>query len=82
MPNIVINTIFIAIIAIIAILVVIIAISITVITVTVATIAVIFFMMSLEVIATSGDLKEYLWTLERNLDADHQFKSLEESYRE
>ena len=36
----------------------------------------------LKVIATSGDLKEYLWTLERNLDADHQFKSLEESFRE
>ena len=38
--------------------------------------------MTSKVIATSGDLKEYLWTLERNLDADHQFKSLEESYRE
>ena len=38
--------------------------------------------MTYKVIATSGDLKEYLWTLERNLDADHQFKSLEESYRE
>lgn len=35
-----------------------------------------------KVIATSGDVKEYLWTLERNLDADHQFRSLEESYQE
>ncbi|XP_023333627.1 uncharacterized protein LOC111705355 [Eurytemora carolleeae] len=35
-----------------------------------------------KVITTCGDSKEYLWTLERNLDVDHQFKALEESYNE
>ena len=79
MPNIVIATIVIAVI--VVIIAVIIAIIITVIDAIVAILAMIN-LMSLEVIATSGDLKEYLWTLERNLDADHQFKSLEESYRE
>jgi len=35
-----------------------------------------------KVITTCGDSKEYLWTLERNLDVDTQFKALEESYNE
>ena len=36
---------------------------------------------SLQVISTSGDKAEYLWTMERNLDVDTHFQAkLEASY--